>query len=243
MRLFLLPALALLLPGCVTPSRGPGAIEALQRLPPVVGAFARVPLSATVGTNGDASSQVAITSYRQIGGVSSAAIIVPNAPDPRAAGGFEGPGMAQALDQALTTARIAAQREGAQLTVRNAVTGARNNVPLLRCWVAELTAAPGAPAQPGTDTLRTECAGLVVDRFVIIRGRSANTVAEMNAVISLGMTLVQVLRDPNAPVTTQLREIPRPGAPQTAPPAEATGAAPPAAAVPPGNRLGRSYSF
>lgn len=239
MRAIPLIGLALLLQGCVTPSRGPGALEALQRLPPVVGAFAREPLSATIGA-GDAARQVAITGYRQIGGQSWAAIIVPNAPDPRAAGGFEGAGMAEAMEQVLQSARIAAQREGAQLTVRDTVTGARNNEPLLRCWVAELTVAPGAPPRTAPDTLRTECAGLVVDRFITIRGRSANTLAEMNAVISLGMTLVQVLRDPRAPVTTQLREIPRPGA---APSPGAPSTPEPSNPAPPGTRLGRSYSF
>jgi len=256
MRIGFLLALALLLQGCVAAKRGPGAVEALQRLPPVVGAFARVPLSATIGPAGDAR-QVAITGYRQIGGVSSAAIIVPNAPDPRAADGFGGAGMTQALEQALTTARLVAQREGGVLTVRNSVTGARNNVPLLRCWVAELSPAPGVPPRAVADTLRTECAGLVVDRFVTFSGRSANTAAEMNAVIGLGMTLVQVLGDPNAPVTTVLREIPRgggagspggvPGGVPGVVPGGALpeGANPPQArpVVPPGNRLGRGYSF
>ena len=241
--------LALLLQACAGgPAQGPSALQAMQRLPPMVGAFQRIPLTTTLGRPEDAG-QMAITGYRQIAGTSFATITVPNAPDPRAAGGFGGPGMAQAMEQALTVARIAAERDGGLLTVRNGLTASRNREPVLRCVLTEVTiperpasAAPrlGPAPTPGR-SLRTECVGHVVDRFVTFRGVSADTAPEVSSLVNLGIALVLVLRDPNAPVTTELREIPRPGGGTGPGPGVGTAPvpAPDAAPTPPGTRRGR----
>lgn len=224
--LFLLP---ILLAGCVTSpggtARGPSAFEAMQRLPPVVGTFARVPVTAAVGSNDDAR-QVAGTAYQQIAGTALVTVVVPNAPDPAAAEGFGGAGMARAMEGAILRARLRAAREGATLTVRDQLTASRDGQPILRCWVTEV-------AGRGAAQLRTECLGLVVDRFINLAGSMPDSPTEMGAVLGLGMQLVQVLRDPNSPPVTQLRALP---APQVAPTPEAVPA-------PPGMRRGRAYSL
>ena len=227
--------LLLLLAGCATPmGRGPSAIEAMRRLPPLVGTFARVPVTAAMGANDDAR-QVAGTAYRQIAGTAVVTVVVPNTPDPAAADGIGGAGMAQAMERAILRARLRAAGEGGVLTVRHQLVARQNNEPLLRCWVVEV-ALPVGPAPAGR--LRTECVGVVVDRFISLAGTMADTPAEMQAVLSLGMQLVQVLRDPNAPAVTDLRPVPvQPDAVPTPTPA------PDAVPTPPGTRRGRGYSL
>lgn len=209
----------------------------MQRLPPLVGTFARVPVTAAVGGNDDAR-QVAGTAYQQIAGTALVTVVVPNGPDPGAAEGFGGAGMARAMERAILRARLRAASEGAVLTVRHQLTASRDNQPVMRCWVAEVT----LPARPGAAQLRTECVSLVVDRFINLAGTMADTPAEMQAVLGLGIQLVQVLRDPNSPALTELRALPgAPGAVTRAVP----GAPPATEAVPtpPGTRRGRGYAL
>lgn len=242
MRLSAALMLTLALPACVTPQgQGPGSVQAIQRLPPLVGTFARAPISATIGAN-DQASQVGLVAYRQIAGTAFAVISIPNAPDPAAATGYTGPGIARAMERAILNARLRAASEGATLTVRHQISTAVNNQPMLRCWVTEVTraAAPQPGQAPAGPQLRTECVGLVVDRFVTFNGVMPDTPSEMREVLALGANLLRVLRDPNAPVVNDLRSIPLPGTtPPAAPPT------PPAEAVPtpPGTRRGRGYSI
>lgn len=217
----LFPLLAAVAGCAVPPGHGPSAIEAMQRLPPLVGSFARVPVTAAVGANDDAR-QVAGTAYRQIAGTAVVTVVVPNARDPAAAEGFAGQGMARAMERAILGARMRAAREGAVLTVRDQLTAGQDNQPMLRCWVTEVA----RPGETAGGQLRTECVGLVVDRFVTLAAVLADTPSEMQAVIGLGVRLVQVLRDPNSPAMTELRALPATPAP-----------------LPPGTRLGRGYSL
>lgn len=235
-------AALLLLPLGACVASGPSAVQAMQRLPGLVGTFVRAPLTRSFGADTD-TQQVAVTGYQQIAGTAGALIFVPNAPSPDASTGFAGTD--RVLERTMLATRLRTAREGGTLTARGQLTATRDNVPVLRCWVFTVTLPAGRPAPP-LPPLRTDCVGLVVDRFVTIHGFTNDQPMEMRSVIDLGIALVLLLRDPNAPAVTQLRPLtggaPAVVAPPMATPPGATPAPDPAPTTPAARR-GRAYSL
>ena len=231
------------------PSVSRSAMETMQRLPPVVSGFQRIPLTVT---SGQGEVRAAAAFYRQVGGTSVAYLMASGMPDPSVAEGLNGQGSQRALDRAVGISRQTAAQQGGTMIIRHRLNARRDGRPVMDCVMAELRLPSRPGAAPSADQLAaggtrllSDCVGVVGDRFVTFSGVSADSGPEAEALIALGMTLVDVLNNPNAPVMTGLE----PGQPgQPIPPAQAAPAPPPAPApaslAPPGTvARGRGYSI
>jgi hypothetical protein len=179
------PALALLLLAACQAPVGPNAREGAQRLPDTIAGYRRAAPPALMASNGALAGS--FNTYQQPGGPGRGVVEVPEMPDPSGAPGPDSPGFGQAFNQALEGARLAAIARQAQVTVRNAATIRRDDEALLRCWTLETT-------DPGPPLIIAHCMGSVVDRYVQIVVRTADTPGEWRAAIDFATTALLALR-------------------------------------------------
>ncbi len=207
------PFLLLLLAACQTSAGiGPNAREGAARLPDMIGSYRRAAPPALLASNGALAGS--FSAYQQLGGPGRGVVEVPETPSPGASASLESAEFGRAFEQALEGARLAAASRQASLTVRNAATIRRNGEALLRCWQLETS-------DPGPTRITAHCMGLVVDRYVQVVVRTADTPGEWQAAMQFAVGALSALRA------------------NIAPPGEAAEPAPPSVSPPPGYRPSR----
>ncbi len=179
-----LALLLLPLAACQAPV-GPNAREGAQRLPDAIGGYHRAAPPALLAAGGSVAGS--FNTYQQAGGPGRGVVEVPELPDPSGAPGPETRGFDRAFAQALEGARIAAMARQAEVTVRSASTIRRDGDALLRCWALETN-------DPGPPRITAHCMGSVVDRYVQIVIRTADTPDEWRAAIEFAAGAVLALR-------------------------------------------------
>ncbi len=187
-----LALLLLPLAACEAPV-GPTARDAGQRLPDIIGGYRRAAPPVLVAANGALASS--FNTYQQAGGPGRGVVEVPEMPHPAGAPGPETQGFAIAFNQALEGARIAAIARQAEVTVRSTATIRREGDALLRCWTLETN-------DPGPPRVTAHCMGSVVDRYVQIVVRTADTPDEWRAAIDFAAGALLALRAAPPALTT-----------------------------------------
>jgi len=158
---------------------------ASQPLPDIIGSYHRAGPAAVVTVQG--ALRGTFNPYQQPTGPGRGVVEVPEQSDPSGAPGPDSPAFALAFSQALDGARLAATARQVQVSVRNASTIRRDNEALLRCWTLETT-------DPGPPSIMAHCMGSVVDRYVQIIVRTADTPAEWRAALEFAAGAVLALR-------------------------------------------------
>lgn len=178
-------ALLLLLAGCQAGPVGPNAWEGALRLPDVIGGYRRAAPPAMLAANGAVAGS--FNAYEQLGGPGRGVVQVPEAPEEGGVAAPESPAFGRAFDQALEGARIAAAGRGAEVTVRDAAIIRRDGEAILRCWRLE---------SAGTAAVRiiALCMGVVVDRYVQVVVRTADTPGEWHAAVTFAAGALSALR-------------------------------------------------
>lgn len=193
MRRSCLALLLLPLAACQAPVTPAARDAAAQPLPDIIGSYHRTGPTAVLTVQG--ALRGAFNIYQQPAGPGRGVVEVPEQSDPLGAPGPDSPAFALAFSQALDGARLAATVRQVQVSVRNASTIRRDNEALLRCWTLETT-------DPGPPSIMAHCMGSVVDRYVQIIVRTADTPAEWRAAIEFAAGAVLALRaslPPNIP--------------------------------------------
>ena len=208
MRRSCLALLLLPLAACQAPVTLAARDAAAQPLPDIIGSYHRAGPTAVLTVQG--ALRGAFNIYQQPAGPGRGVVEVPEQSDPLGAPGPDSPAFALAFSQALDGARLAATVRQVQVSVRNASTIRRDNEALLRCWTLETT-------DPGPPSIMAHCMGSVVDRYVQIIVRTADTPAEWRAAIEFAAGALLALRalpPPNIPpVPTPEGYRPLPGRP------------------------------
>jgi len=193
MRRSCLALLLLPLAACQAPVTLAARDAAAQPLPDIIGSYHRTGPTAVLTVQG--ALRGAFNIYQQPAGPGRGVVEVPEQSDPLGAPGPDSPAFALAFSQALDGARLAATVRQVQVSVRNASTIRRDNEALLRCWTLETT-------DPGPPSIMAHCMGSVVDRYVQIIVRTADTPAEWRAAIEFAAGALMALRaspPPNIP--------------------------------------------
>jgi len=208
MRRSCLALLLLPLAACQAPVTPAARDAAAQPLPDIIGSYHRTGPTAVLTVQG--ALRGAFNIYQQPAGPGRGVVEVPEQSDPLGAPGPDSPAFDLAFSQALDGARLAATVRQVQVNVRNASTIRRDNEALLRCWTLETT-------DPGPPSIMAHCMGSVVDRYVQIIVRTADTPAEWRAAIEFAAGALLALRalpPPNIPpVPTPEGYRPLPGRP------------------------------
>ena len=208
MRRSCLALLLLPLAACQAPVTPAARDAAAQPLPDIIGSYHRTGPTAVLTVQG--ALRGAFNIYQQPAGPGRGVVEVPEQSDPLGAPGPDSPAFDLAFSQALDGARLAATVRQVQVNVRNASTIPRDNEALLRCWTLETT-------DPGPPSIMAHCMGSVVDRYVQIIVRTADTPAEWRAAIEFAAGALLALRalpPPNIPpVPTPEGYRPLPGRP------------------------------
>lgn len=208
MRRSCLALLLLPLAACQAPVTPAARDAAAQPLPDIIGSYHRAGPTAVLTVQGALRGSFNI--YQQPAGPGRGVVEVPEQSDPLGAPGPDSPAFDLAFSQALDGARLAATVRQVQVSVRNASTIRRDNEALLRCWTLETT-------DPGPPSIMAHCMGSVVDRYVQIIVRTADTPAEWRAAIEFAAGALLALRalpPPNIPpVPTPEGYRPLPGRP------------------------------
>jgi len=193
MRRRCLALLLLPLAACQAPVTPAARDAAAQPLPDIIGSYHRTGPTAVLTVQGALRGSFNI--YQQPAGPGRGVVEVPEQSDPLGAPGPDSPAFALAFSQALDGARLAATVRQVQVSVRNASTIHRDNEALLRCLTLETT-------DPGPPSIMAHCMGSVVDRYVQIIVRTADTPAEWRAAIEFAAGALLALRaspPPNIP--------------------------------------------
>jgi len=186
--LILLPLVA-----CQAPMMPPARDAALQPLPDIIGSYHRAGPPAVLTVHG--ALRGSFNPYQQPAGPGRGVVEVPEQSDPSGAAGPDSPAFALAFAQALDGARLAASARQVEVSLRHGSIIRRDNETLLRCWTLDTT-------DPGPPSIMVHCMGSVVDRYVQIILRTADTPAEWRAAIEFAAGALLALRaspPPNTP--------------------------------------------
>jgi len=175
----------LLLAGCQAPAIGPDALEGALRLPDIIGGYRRAAPPVLLVANGALAGS--FHAYQQLGGPGRGVVEVPEAPQPGGAAMPESPEFVRAFELELQNARSAAAGRQASLTVRGAAIIRRDGEAMLGCWQLQTSEA-------GPSHIVAHCMGVVVDRYVQVVVRTADTPGEWQAAMAFAVGALSALR-------------------------------------------------